>query len=205
MRFMFLFLICFGMIGCAGSSDVPEETASDAGNVTETAVKSCSGHLDIWIDDEISSEFYPDIHWALTEWEKYMSPQLSLDHFAAADRKYMDLKAVDCVVKVEWGQDTDTSAWAHGYGRNLGLIDKGIIMINKLQLDSFRKNHDIMRAAMLHEFGHVLGLSHYTGREHPSIMEPYLSFPAKIGCQDVKDACAIWGCSVECDTQQWID
>lgn len=57
---------------------------------------------------------------------------------------------------------------------------------------------------MLHELGHALGLDHDTDKTHLAIMWPFASEPIKLGCEDWRRLCDIWGCQPGCEGQTWL-
>lgn len=55
--------------------------------------------------------------------------------------------------------------------------------------------NDVEYATVLHEMGHILGLDHNSDPDANSVMWPFITVPGRLACDDVKNACAIWGCA----------
>lgn len=187
-------LLCLPLlvIGCS-SEEEPEPT-------------SCSSY-EFRVRPDVDPRLRDAFVWSLDVWSRGLSG--ALPHAVTAGATTGPYEA--CVIDVRQSNEEVERPLAAAPSARFpdGSLRSGIVEFYYVPLSeepSWMDKPETLRALALHELGHIIiGPGHDEDRTHMSVMWPVPTIPARLGCEDVRDACELWGCPVECEGQAWLE
>lgn len=201
-----IFALTAILAGCSSESVKSADGAPLAEQLSLDSPETCDAGFEVIVQDSLMSEFYEDIRFSLDTWGTVTGGKVAYTHWVSAST--IRQAFAKCQIRLVWddeplnGKEGD---WGWGSSHNIaGKVDAGVIGLNHLRHSGFSENHEVMRATLLHEMGHVLGLDHDSSREHKSVMWPVITVPAQLGCEDVRRVCSMWDCTPGCIGNDWV-
>lgn len=139
---------------------------------------------------------------AFSKWESLLQGKTRFNVFVSDEAK---AKYRSCNIYVIWDEDADENFGSAAVKRNENSLTtaSGVLWVNKKE---FKESEpETTFATVLHESGHLVGLEHDRSREHETLMWPFITVPGQVGCEDVRRACGIWGCTAKCEGNGWLE
>ncbi len=161
----------------------------------------CSGQaFNVRISPQLDERFKPPLEEAFKTWESKLNGAVRFSvEIDPQTRAHFDA----CVVQVYFDESDDTQAtMAHREDPTTGRLYAAALIIRSVK---HVNEPDFLLSLFTHEVGHAVGLEHDYSLDHESIMWPFISESAKLGCEDVRRACLIWGCMPTCQGNGWAE
>ena len=179
-------------VGCAAEPVTAETTST----VTATSTTCSSAAYTLRMDPEIASLFSSEVSAVASTWQAQLGGKVTFAVDVGAAAK---TEADPCKIDLVWQNDGNTEVW----GELASTSGEAAVLYLSADLRPARR--EIVHATLLHELRHALGLGHDVSHTDKTAMWPFLTVPGRLGCEDVRRACALWSCTPTCVGNAWAD
>lgn len=205
MRKLCAVVMLVGTLTSCASGEEDDFTVRDSWELSRVPECPIGSPYIFHVDPALDDRHTEGLRVALATWDVQMdrlfphevsySPEASTDEF------------FPCEVKVR-GNGTSRDgfyAWAGARKGKNGRPVGGTITVQWKNIGEAVESPNFEKSLFLHEVGHVLGLEHDENKNYDSIMRAGLVASGKLGCEDVRKVCKIWGCTPSCTGNGWIE
>lgn len=198
-------ILVFILSVCNCTTAVEDNPCEDPNLPTNRSVNPKTVYFRVMADQYLQEENKLAILAAINEWAEktHFTVKYSLE-FIDMSTVVDDFKAVETIHIYVRDPGPGYVGWAEWVGHNDNKISAHILIKPGMDSNSFRK-------IMLHELGHVFGLTfknpndqnplHYLG-PCESVMHPSIGESSEhLECPELQTFCSIHGCNVDCDNK----
>lgn len=192
------------MLGCGCSGESTDQVSSQVTHVNPTKpsgkcpvgstydVRIAADQPQVWSVATID---------ALTAWHAVLQDRWQFN--VSITRNVESPPVTGCVISFYPGGQ-DGTAWGSTFKFSQTPNARPERATVYLNIDDTRLTPEVAYATVLHELGHVLGLSHNTDPSSHSVMWPFITVPGRLGCIDAVAACKVWDCAPTCTGNVWL-
>lgn len=164
----------------------------------ELGVTSRETKIGIRIDSRLAPRWRDTVNETARQWGVLLRGAVEFEVYEEIGFAFFKTNTIDLCYSAEEHMKS-TLARTDRYER-----DDGRTLTARIHVFEEGVDNDARLWVCLHEMGHALGLPHDMALEHDSVMWPKISYPIKLGCEDWRRTCALWGCTAWCEGQAWL-